>query len=35
MILRDYQQQAIDAVPRKWEDEEFDRLLGVAPTGSG
>jgi superfamily II DNA or RNA helicase len=33
MILRDYQQQSIDAVLLKWNG--FDRLLGVAPTGSG
>jgi superfamily II DNA or RNA helicase len=33
MILRPYQQTAIDAVLTKWN--EFDRLLGVAPTGSG
>jgi superfamily II DNA or RNA helicase len=33
MILRDYQQQSIEAVLAKWN--EFDRLLGVAPTGSG
>src|SRR6516162_7080419 len=31
--LRDYQQDAVAAVLAKWQ--EFDRLLGVAPTGSG
>jgi len=31
--LRDYQEQAVAAVLSKWES--FDRLLGVAPTGSG
>jgi superfamily II DNA or RNA helicase len=31
--LRDYQQDAVAAVLVKWQ--EFDRLLGVAPTGSG
>jgi hypothetical protein len=30
--LRDYQQDAVAAVLAKWQ--EFDRLLGVAPTGS-
>jgi superfamily II DNA or RNA helicase len=34
MILRPYQQESINAVLTKWEN-EFDRLLGVAPTGSG
>jgi superfamily II DNA or RNA helicase len=33
MILRSYQVQSINAVLTKWN--EFDRLLGVAPTGSG
>jgi superfamily II DNA or RNA helicase len=31
MIPRDYQQKAIESVFHKWT--EFDRLLGVAPTG--
>jgi superfamily II DNA or RNA helicase len=31
--LRPYQLQSINSVLRKWS--EFDRLLGVAPTGSG
>src|SRR5262249_17178287 len=31
--LRDYQQAAVNSVLNKWQ--EFDRLLGVAPTGSG
>jgi superfamily II DNA or RNA helicase len=31
--LRDYQSAAINSVLTKWN--EFDRLLGVAPTGSG
>src|SRR5262245_52150811 len=31
--LRDYQQAAVDSVLTKWQ--QFDRLLGVAPTGSG
>jgi len=33
MILRPYQQESIESVLRKWS--EFNRLLGVAPTGSG
>jgi superfamily II DNA or RNA helicase len=33
MELRDYQSAAINSVLTKWE--EFVRLLGVAPTGSG
>ncbi len=33
MNLRPYQQEAINSVLTKWA--EFDRLLGVAPTGSG
>jgi superfamily II DNA or RNA helicase len=33
MMLRPYQQKSIDSVLQKWS--EFDRLLGVAPTGSG
>jgi superfamily II DNA or RNA helicase len=33
MTLRPYQRESIDAVLTKWN--EFDRLLGVAPTGSG
>jgi superfamily II DNA or RNA helicase len=33
MDLRPYQQQAINSVLTKWK--EFNRLLGVAPTGSG
>jgi superfamily II DNA or RNA helicase len=33
ITLRPYQQTAIDSVFRKWS--EFDRLLGVASTGSG
>jgi superfamily II DNA or RNA helicase len=33
MQLRPYQQEAINSVLTKWN--EFDRLLGVAPTGSG
>jgi superfamily II DNA or RNA helicase len=35
MILRPYQQQSIDSVLRKWAQEEFNRLLGISPTGSG
>jgi superfamily II DNA or RNA helicase len=31
--LRDYQLTAVDSVLTKWR--EFDRLLGIAPTGSG
>jgi superfamily II DNA or RNA helicase len=31
--LRDYQETAVNSVLTKWT--EFDRLLGVAPTGSG
>lgn len=31
--LRDYQRATVDSVLTKWK--EFDRLLGVAPTGSG
>src|SRR5258708_7525627 len=31
--LRDYQEAAVNAVLKKWD--ETDRLLGVAPTGSG
>src|SRR5260221_14476551 len=31
--LRDYQQAAVSSVRTKWK--EADRLLGVAPTGSG
>src|SRR5215471_8782605 len=33
MELRDYQHDSINSVLTKWT--EFDRLLGVAPTGSG
>jgi superfamily II DNA or RNA helicase len=33
MELRDYQRAAVSAVLTKWQ--ESDRLLGVAPTGSG
>jgi hypothetical protein len=33
MALRDYQRAAVGAVLTKWQ--EFDRLLGVAPIGSG
>src|SRR6516165_1373506 len=33
MKLYPYQRQSVDSVLRKWN--EFDRLLGVAPTGSG
>jgi superfamily II DNA or RNA helicase len=33
MELRPYQSQAVNSVLSKWT--EFDRLLGVAPTGSG
>jgi superfamily II DNA or RNA helicase len=33
MELRPYQQEAVNSVLTKWD--EFDRLLGVAPTGSG
>jgi len=33
LTLRPYQQKSIDAVLTKWN--EFNRLLGVAPTGSG
>jgi superfamily II DNA or RNA helicase len=33
MQLRPYQEEAINSVLTEWA--EFDRLLGVAPTGSG
>ena len=33
MELRPYQQESVNSVLTKWD--EFDQLLGVAPTGSG
>jgi superfamily II DNA or RNA helicase len=33
MNLRPYQQEAVEGVRKSWRD--FDRVLGVAPTGSG
>jgi superfamily II DNA or RNA helicase len=33
MELRDYQQDAVDSVFNSWQN--FDRVLGVAPTGAG
>ena len=35
MILRDYQEEALEALKRAWKDEDARRVIIVLPTGGG